>query len=63
MKCPKCGKELNMICLYSYPAQYECHCNACDFKLEYQNRLDSYKIITQEELDIYYLLEIEESKL
>jgi hypothetical protein len=50
LKCPKCKSYGLTICLTSYPAQYEFDCY-CGFKLKYYDRKDSYKDITQEELN------------
>lgn len=52
IKCPKCGKELQMECLTSYPPYYQVKC-LCGFSLPYYKRKDSHKAVTQEELDEY----------
>jgi hypothetical protein len=56
MKCPQCNhiQQNSVICLTSNPPQYEWQCNYCDFELPYYERKDSFKQITQEELDFYY---------
>ncbi len=51
LKCPKCGKPFFIMCLTSNPPQYEGECSYRCFSLRYFEREDSFKLITQEELD------------
>lgn len=53
LKCPKCQKNLQVMCLYSNPPQYETTCY-CGFELRYFQRKDSFKQISQEEIDFIH---------
>lgn len=56
LKCPKCCNEsIEVEILISLGECYYCFCNMCDFKCDSDERKDSSKLITQNELDIFYI--------
>jgi hypothetical protein len=54
VRCPLCGKMIQIVCLASNPPQYEAGCGWCKFSMRYFHRQDPRKIITQEELNKHY---------
>ena len=54
LRCPKCFRILEELCLTSSPPQYQVFCHyKCGFRLPYYKRENKYLHITQEELNKY----------
>jgi len=55
LTCPNCNSKFyDIICLASNPLQYEYQCRKCQWGLRYFERSNSFKKITQNELDRIY---------
>lgn len=62
LKCPNCNKKLFVDNLASNPMQYSTYCIYCDFSLPFYRRINSFKKITQDELNMAFLTKHLEKK-